>query len=36
LDLAFEASPTPLTDEEFNKSSTPAKSEIPTAIANTH
>ena len=36
LDLAFEASPTPLTDEEFNKSSTPAKSELPTATANTH
>ncbi len=36
LDLAFEASPKPLTDEEFNKSSTPAKSELSTGIANTH
>jgi len=36
LELAFETSPTPLTDEEFNKSSTPAKNELPTGIANTH
>ena len=36
LDLAFEASPKPLSDEEFNKSSTPAKSELSTGIANTH
>ena len=36
LAIAFETSPTPLTDEEFNKSSGPAKSDLSTGIANTH
>ena len=36
LDIAFETSPTPLTDEEFNKSSRTGKSELSSGIANTH
>jgi ATP-dependent Lon protease len=36
LDIAFETSPTPLTDEEFNKSSRTGKAELSSGIANTH
>ncbi len=36
LDIAFETSPTPLTDEEFNKSSRTDKAELSSGIANTH
>ena len=36
LDIAFETSPKPLTDEEFNKSSRTDKAELSSGIANTH
>ncbi len=36
LDIAFETSPTPLTDEEFNKSSRTGNAELSSGIANTH
>ena len=36
LDIAFETTPTPLTDEEFNKSSRTGKAELSSGIANTH
>ena len=36
LDIAFETSPTPLTDEEFNKSSRTGTAELSSGIANTH
>lgn len=36
LDIAFETRPTPLSDEEFNKTSNPTKNDVATGIANTH